>query len=382
MSELLALLERADRAVADVPLPTGDIEMLERRREQKQRNRRIRAGVVAIIIAALGAAALARSFSFASVPADDPDVQGSNVFSAFAGRIYADNTFDGFGPAWVDPDGPVDTKPGPSVSSDVSASALPGEFGGTVTGWSADGLQLLLLRSDGGLLPDTTLSILHADGTETPLMRKPIFQILEATLSPDGSRVLFRGQGELLDNRVYTLDAQGRPIRFPIPDGGPDLGLPTFSPDGSRIAFVAGGRDPGVWLANADGSGAHRILMDAPVSFGDVTGIAWSPAGDLIAIGVGTHEQSDSSIYTFAPDGSGFRKVIDLGSAPSWSPDGSRIAYTIWCDPDPNYSCRWFDQEAHSPGLAIADADGSHVKEFGYGGSGPWYPDAQSGTTS
>ena len=70
--------------------------------------------------------------------------------------------------------------------------------------------------------------------------------------------------------------------------------------------------------------------------------------------------------------------MIALGSAPTWSPDGSRIAYTIWCDLDPNHSCQGFDQEAHPPGLAIADADGSNMKAFGFGASGPWYPDAQS----
>jgi Tol biopolymer transport system component len=66
--------------------------------------------------------------------------------------------------------------------------------------------------------------------------------------------------------------------------------------------------------------------------------------------------------------------VIALGSVPFWSPDGSRIAYTIRCDPDPSYSCGGFGAKANPPGLAIADADGSNVKEFGYGASGPWFP--------
>jgi hypothetical protein len=50
MSDLKALLERADRAVADVPLPADGLEGLERRRDRKRRNQRIAAGVVGITV--------------------------------------------------------------------------------------------------------------------------------------------------------------------------------------------------------------------------------------------------------------------------------------------------------------------------------------------
>ena len=74
--------------------------------------------------------------------------------------------------------------------------------------------------------------------------------------------------------------------------------------------------------------------------------------------------------------------MIALGSVPFWSPDGSRIAYSILCDPDPGYSCAWLDASANPPGLAIADADGSNVREFGYGASGPWFPFADAASTA
>jgi hypothetical protein len=50
MSDLKALLERADRAVADVPLPADGLEGLQRRRDRKHRNQRIAAGVVGIAV--------------------------------------------------------------------------------------------------------------------------------------------------------------------------------------------------------------------------------------------------------------------------------------------------------------------------------------------
>ncbi len=68
-------------------------------------------------------------------------------------------------------------------------------------------------------------------------------------------------------------------------------------------------------------------------------GLEWSPAGDRIALGL------EGTTYTFAPDGSDFKRVITNGDFPHWSPDGSQIAYTI--------SCLY----PNGCGLAIADAD-------------------------
>jgi hypothetical protein len=53
--------------------------------------------------------------------------------------------------------------------------------------------------------------------------------------------------------------------------------------------------------------------------------------------------------------------VITGGANVFLSPEGSQIAYL-----------RPYD--GPRPGLAIADADGSNVREFGFGASGPWHP--------
>ena len=66
------------------------------------------------------------------------------------------------------------------------------------------------------------------------------------------------------------------------------------------------------------------------------------------------------AIYTFAPDGSDFRKVIPGGMNPYWSPDGSQIAYKL------PFPAPW--------GLRLANADGSNVRAFDVGSSGPWHP--------
>jgi Tol biopolymer transport system component len=149
---------------------------------------------------------------------------------------------------------------------------------------------------------------------------------------------------------------------------------PTFSPDGTRIAYVHGSFDHShhVWVMGADGSDAREIVFNEWTDVaGHVRGLAWSPAGDRIAIGL------EGTTYTFAPDGSGFTQVISRGDSPYWSPDGSQIAYTL----------RWPYTETLRGALAIADADGSNDREFGLAMpgefavegwdaalSGPWHP--------
>ena len=175
-----------------------------------------------------------------------------------------------------------------------------------------------------------------------------------AAISPDGSRVVFAADRS---DGLYVVDAEGgQPVR--IANGEE----PTFSPDGTQIAYlglprsgccVQSGREH-VWVANADGTDAHEILADEPALDEGV----YRP--DVVAGGRpdrdGNALEGHVAIYTFAPDGSDFTKVIAGGANPYWSPDGSQIAYVALGGP-PRM-------------LRIADADGSNVQVFDFGGLG------------
>ena len=75
------------REMQRVELRPFTVEGFHRQRERKQRNKRVRAGVVALIVAAVGMGALLRPFSSGLVPADDPR-------RAFLGTWVTDDTDD------------------------------------------------------------------------------------------------------------------------------------------------------------------------------------------------------------------------------------------------------------------------------------------------
>jgi Tol biopolymer transport system component len=179
---------------------------------------------------------------------------------------------------------------------------------GTPLGWSRDGTRLLVLR-DG-------LVILHADGSETRLTTDSL-RNGAASLSADGSRVVFLGEG----GRLFAVDADGGPAEMLLELEG--LEGVSFAPDGTRIAYVIGSGDNGhrVTVIDADGTNPREILAnDVTLGAGHDHGLAWSPAGDRIALGI------EGIIYTFAPDGAGFTPALRSGRLqPFWSPDGSHL---------------------------------------------------------
>jgi len=297
------------------------------------------------------AAVLAVSLGACTSASDTTDVTSTEdlgIFAPVAGRIlYGESSL------WAaDPNEP-------------SRSALVRLYveDGQPLGWSGDGTELLFRREDptDRKLPyEAYFYILHADGTETQLNRDAMLT-WNATISPDGSRVVFAASdGMLNDNRtlpagLFVVDAEGgQPVQ--IAEEGD---YPTFSPDGTQIAYLTyEGHKGHLLVADADGSDAHEILSDKTKLFDGMWSLQWSPAGDRIAMSI--DYQGRFAIYTVAPDGSDFAMVITGGFNPYWSPDGSQIAYS------------------HGHALRIANADGSNVRGFRVGGSGPfsgpWHP--------
>lgn len=71
-----------ERAVERFAPPEGSFERLAKRRDRKHRNKRITAGVVALIVAAIGTGAIVRALPSGTVPADDPSTTFEGTWSS------------------------------------------------------------------------------------------------------------------------------------------------------------------------------------------------------------------------------------------------------------------------------------------------------------
>jgi WD40-like Beta Propeller Repeat len=181
-----------------------------------------------------------------------------------------------------------------------------------VLGCSMEGTRVLIQKGNENLF------VLHADGSETQVTEQLSgFDSIPgsarptgATISPDGSRIVFAGltkpwQGNSChDGALFAVDADGGPAEVLWKSQRDGIVRdPMFSPDGTQIAFVDGScdSDHSVWVMNADGSDAHQIMSSdiGPLGATHVHGLAWSAAGDQIALKV------DDGTWTFATDGSG-----------------------------------------------------------------------------
>jgi dipeptidyl aminopeptidase/acylaminoacyl peptidase len=103
---------------------------------------------------------------------------------------------------------------------------------------------------------------------------------------------------------------------------GPDVeNYPSWSPDGTVIAYAVQGR---VWLMNADGSDQHSITPGP----GTDSVPRWSPNGDRIAF---LHlDSGTSAVWSVNPDGSDAVPLTPAEVDPpffDWSPDGSKMAF-------------------------------------------------------
>jgi Tol biopolymer transport system component len=193
--------------------------------------------------------------------------------------------------------------------------------------WMPDHRRLIL---SGSVAPSVTRALWLADIRDETLLKlsdRPDSQTWPS-VSPDGTRVLFTNVREDADIAELPLDGSAPRKLFAT---SLNEYSPAWSPRGGQFAYVTdrnGGEE--LWVRSAAGEWDRPVVTQRELpGLRGVSDPAFSPDGTRIAYSVIAAGATGFTLYV-SPAVGGTPTRISSGTAPSWSPDGGSIAFVRW----------------------------------------------------
>ena len=172
---------------------------------------------------------------------------------------------------------------------------------------------------------------MHADGTNPINITRDAHYEDRPTWSPDGTRIAFgalqvpRGEQNMSDIFVIDADGANRTNLTQNPEAVNQF--PAWSPDGTRIAYEAS-PNPNRWFAPVNihvmnGDGSHPIMLTEERRFASEGLPTWSPSGKQIAFHRREPDGRDD-IFIINADGTGLLNITETLQIeeinPAWNP--------------------------------------------------------------
>ena len=162
------------------------------------------------------------------------------------------------------------------------------------------------------------ICIMNADGTNRKQLTDFKATAFYPSVSPDGETVYFssRQSGNF---EIYSVSVNGEGAKQLTNDIG-SIYAPELSPNGEWIIFTNNGK--GLWLMRTSGKKAH------PITDRDDIDPTWSPDGSMVAFA--SSRAGWRQLFVMNADGTDIRQVTSLdnmGGRSTWSPDGTKLAF-------------------------------------------------------
>ena len=205
-----------------------------------------------------------------------------------------------------------------------------------VPAWSPDGTKIAFVsnRDD-----NSEIYVMNADGNNPKNLTLHLDDDSWPTWSPDGRRIAFESmrvaEGVLNHWDIFVMDADGANRTNITQNPRAANRTPSWSPDGSKIAFAAvrdvnrvdlWNSDLDIFVMNADGTNPVRLTEDARFNWLP----SWSPDGKRIAFVRAAHDDiTDCDIYVMNADGTDFVNLTQTPGLGEWHPSWKPTPFSV-----------------------------------------------------